>query len=268
MDEAYCTTKKRNYTTTDFVALSEADLETLRYSLECPRCHQPAYYRKEARSGRQAACFGSRNHLGTCDLINATSNNHDEVNGENVDKGTKTIIIKLEPHDQEVVTHLEANNIPKATSPTTRGNSNSRGDHETSSTLLLNTLLKKLVKDENFQYSSEIIQFKDNIELPVHQFFVQLLGAQRIDEGGIRGYWGKISSGNYGAGDHIWLNVSYHDNNVLWIDKSIEKLVAKKYGFKNPSELENSYFLVLSELGANGRCHIKDLSHLAILRVD
>lgn len=248
MDIATCTEDAHTYTAVEFASLEPNQLERKRRMLICYECRQPAFFRKQSRSGR-GACFGARPHLDRCNL--AAADNDIQLPGigddqdEFINPGDR-IVIELAYGAQDEQIHLEANAAaprrPRGGRHIGEGGARNAEMHRR-----LSTLLRMLVTAPNFRYSEQIIALANQPEMLARDFFVHLSDITPEYRGQFRGFWGQLTDARPGSGA-LWLNSGGRGDMSFCLPEEHINAVMERYRLSEEEDFSGSYILVLGTL--------------------
>ena len=249
MDLATCTEDGHTYIAVEFSRLEPGQLERKRRMLVCVECQQPAFFRKESRSGR-GACFGARPHAEGCNLAAADNDIRLPGNGDDQDElinpGDRIVVeLAYGGHDEQV--HLEPN--PRAPHRPRGGHHVGEGGPRAAEMhRRLSTLLRMLVTAPNFRYSDQTIAVANQPELLARDFFVELGNVTPQYVGQFRGFWGQLTDARPGSDGSLWLNSGGRTDISFCLPAEHIPAVMQRHRLDEEEDFSGSYILVLGTL--------------------
>ncbi|NYE30390.1 hypothetical protein HDE78_003359 [Rhodanobacter sp. K2T2] len=254
MDVAFCREDSKEYDAYSFSQLSRATLERKRRLLICPECKGIAFFRRESSDGR-AACFGARPHADTCSLAGSEAGDWgtdgSDVEDERRNAGDHIVIDLSYGADADGPDGAAGGDRRHAGAGRTFTGSGM--PRQSRSQKRLSTLLRWLVKSENFRQSTQVIELPGRITLPANQLFVPF---DRIDaslRAKFHGFWGMISDATASKGV-VWLNTSGHKGFSVMIEtQSAVDAFKKRYSITSLEQLAGAYVLVFAQLVKSGK---------------
>lgn len=253
MLDAICTFDKKNqktYSIFEFKALSDEQIDKLRYSLICPECKQKAYFRRASKDGRQA-CFGSRYHDLNCSEFNPSARKTEEqkqiAEVEKILLEEDSLVI-----DFSVIKSSTRNSPPIAVSPKLKGNSaQSSVKQEVASNESevkvskqgLAKLLTSLLRGSSLALSDLWVYTSETHKWRAKNLFVNIGDAQPTDNNAPRMYWGTISHADKTLN---WLNPAEDRGVGLPIGKYRDQLL-RHFEIEEPSDVEGAGFILFGK---------------------
>ena len=238
----------------EFKALSESEIDRLRYSLQCPDCKQKAYFRKASRDGKQA-CFGSRYHNVDCKEFNPSVRKSEEekqvvevealllevdslqidftlpITRKSAGKKTKkkelSTIDKKKPQPQKNDLTITQEGIDKKSI-------NKQG---------LQKLLVSLLRGSSLANADLWIYTSEKHKWRAKNLFVNVNDAKPTDNGAPRMYWGTISHADK---DLNWLNPSEERSVSIPIEKYQQELLTR-FDINEARDLEGAGFILFAK---------------------
>lgn len=249
MDDARCTLDNKIYQALRFSALPPSELYSKRRDLVCHECNGPAFFRKASRSG-QAACFGARPHKDGCTLAAS------EYEQNNIGPGDDQYIL-VNP-GQRIVIDLNFGTQPtdRHNDPDEPNNVGGRGgrfvgDGERPNAKMhrrLSTILRNLIKSEQFRTSRQVIEIVDVGEFAVADFFVRFSAAAVMQNVKCRGYWGMIADARLDQKGVLWLNSGGRNDMSICVPEQFVPELYQRFRVSKEEDLAEAYALVLGTL--------------------
>lgn len=272
MKFAYCITDGQNYEASDFASRPSEWISAHRTELECPLCHNLAFFRKASRSG-QAACFGARPHDTACDLAVPPSDHAEravKVDADVLTNKGRNFELRLPSRKRAMKSVLATNQT------TDLGRIGAqfvkwRKNNETSSSINAKECLINLVLSENYRESDQTIRPPHGTRMQIKDFFVPLRQADTASSD-IRGYWGSLYDYRELEDGTVWLNAGKRTHmSVLMNPGTLTELLAS-YGLEGVEDLIGVYVLVIGQLqvSRNSKLFLKprDSRHVVLYMPD
>lgn len=250
MHLAYDTIADDEFTAKQFNAMSAEWIAEHRTALECPLCHNQAFFRKASVSG-QAACFGARPHAEGCK--NATQSSEEKERAEAIEK-----FIRENPGDhfnlRFTLPKPPANKIPVTGLPG-GDEGNKAGKYvkwgkrqESSSSIQARQILINLATSEKYRQSTQTIATpKSGGKVQICDYFIPFLDASKGDAGKERGYWGTITDYRP-KNDVYWVNTGTKDHMSICLPSAVKDDLLLAYGLDSLFDLVGNYVLWVGEL--------------------
>lgn len=233
--------KPVTYSIFDFKALSEAEIDKLRYSLLCPVCKQKAYFRRASIDGKQA-CFGSRYHDKECSEFNPSAGKIEEEKQIN----------EVEQIVQEADSLTINFSLPSVTGKKTSKEKTATKVTENISPNISNLTIKKqslaklltsLLRGSSLADSDLWIYTSEKHKWRAKKLFVNIKDAKPTDNAAPRLYWGTISHADKTLN---WLNPVEDRSVALPISKYREQLT-HAFAIKTPQDVEGAAFILFGK---------------------
>jgi len=242
----------KTYSIFEFKALSESEIDKLRYALLCPACGQQAYFRRASKDGRQA-CFGSRYHDKDCAEFNPTKR---KVEEEKQVAEVEQIILSEDSLtiDFSALTVVEKiSKLPLKINETRSEKHNTKAIQEKKSQLIkektkvnnpgLAKLLTSLLRGSSLASSDILIYTSEKYKWRAKNLFVNIAEAEPTENGAPRMYWGTISHADKTLN---WLNPAENRSVGLPIGKFREEFLAR-FSVQESADVEGAGFIIFGK---------------------
>ena len=242
----------KTYSIFEFKALSESEIDKLRYALLCPACGQQAYFRRASRDGRQA-CFGSRYHEQNCVEFNPSKYKAEEErqvaeveqillseNSLTIDFNINPIVVKR----SELGAKKDKTSSPKRhAKETSEKNKQPIKDEAKVSRQGLANLLTSLLRGSSLASSEVWVHTNEKYKWRAKNLFVNIADAEPTENGAPRMYWGTISHADKTLN---WLNPAEERSVGLPIGKFREKFL-DRFSITEPEDIEGAGFIIFGK---------------------
>ncbi|PQJ43467.1 hypothetical protein BTO00_15940 [Vibrio campbellii] len=220
MREAYCTLDGEVWDADDFRDLNSRDLELKRRNLECPECHEFAWFNRGVEGRRDP--FFSAHHLDNCELrteyVRAPNGEFDE---DGIEQGDD-IVVRLDEEEGGEV-DVTPNQNPGGRDRVGGGRVVRVGaaQQNFSQRFTLRRILHRLRQSEAFRESTNsVVFYRTNNEPLVQGRICDVI--THFDDINVDGnftedvqfYWGPIASAGQTNDGRLWLNSSMRRNDV------------------------------------------------------
>lgn len=268
MDLAKCLLDKQVYNAWEFSKLS--DLNKKRKYLVCNECNNPAYFKKQSKSG-QAACFGARPHKDNCSLISQDSDSSigtlDNTEKKLVNSGEEIQIdfdfnIKTSKHI------IEGAGNDELTKKIGSRHSSINGVGKAKSIRKLSSLLNILMHNLEFAKSNRKIDIGNKYPYNASTIFKKFGELSTLDIGKTRGVYGQIFDINSSKDGKLWINSGgYDDCSIVILSEYLDRFFDRFKKYKGDiDELNGKYVLCfgLIKKSKNDKFYIKlnDISQI------
>jgi hypothetical protein len=250
--------KPKTFSIFEFKALTDVEIDKLRYSLICPVCEQKAYFRKASKDGKQA-CFGSRYHKVDCLEFNPSARKTEEekqlaeveqlvLEADSLHIDFTAPVIKTKTAQEK----QKAANSPHQKKNKSAINSTTENAAETTKAQIAETkvakqglkkLLTSLLRGSSLADSDLWIYTSDKHKWRAKNLFVNIKDAQPTDNNAPRMYWGSISHADKTLN---WLNPLEDRNVALPISKYREELMTR-FDIQETLDVEGAGFILFGK---------------------
>jgi hypothetical protein len=250
--------KPKTFSIFEFKALTDTEIDKLRYSLICPVCEQTAYFRKASKDGKQA-CFGSRYHKSDCLEFNPSARKTEEekqvAEVEQVVLEADSLVIDFTAAIVKTKTAQDkqkpanSNNVQTKQSPFNNPTENAA---ETTKAQIAETkiakqglkkLLTSLLRGSSLADSDLWIYTSEKHKWRAKNLFVNIKDAQPTENNAPRMYWGSISHADKTLN---WLNPLEDPNVALPISKYRDELMTR-FDIKDTVDVEGAGFILFGK---------------------
>jgi hypothetical protein len=250
--------KPKTFSIFEFKALTDIEIDKLRYSLICPVCEQTAYFRKASKDGKQA-CFGSRYHKSDCLEFNPSARKTEEekqvAEVEQVVLEADSLVIDFTAPIVKTKTAQDkqkaanSNNVQKRQSTLNKPTENAA---ETKQPQIAETkvakqglkkLLTSLLRGSSLADSDLWIYTSDKHKWRAKNLFVNIKDAQPTENNAPRMYWGSISHADKTLN---WLNLAEDRFVAVPIAKYRQALLTR-FDIKEPVDVEGAGFIIFGK---------------------
>lgn len=244
----------KTYSIFEFKALSEPDIDRLRYFLLCPACQQKAYFRRASKDGKQA-CFGSRYHDLDCVEFNPSARKTEEqrqiAEVEQIVLEEDSFVIDF--NEKESLRHEDKKATPNASNKSREGKEKKQTSVAKNVQLEksknrvckhgLAKLLTSLLRGSSLAASDLWVYTSEKHKWRAKNLFVNIADAQPTENGAPRMYWGTISHADKTLN---WLNPAEDRSIGLPISKYREQLL-ERFAISSADDVEGAGFILFGK---------------------
>ena len=257
-------TRPKTFSIFEFKALTDVEIDKLRYSLNCPVCGQKAYFRKASKDGKQA-CFGSRYHKSDCLEFNPSARKTEEekqiAEVEQVVLEADSLVIDftapvvktknaqdkqkiLNSHNEQTLNSVTKKTVETAKPQTAESETSKAQATETKVAKQgLKKLLTSLLRGSSLADSDLWIYTSEKHKWRAKNLFVNIKDAQPTDNNAPRMYWGTISHADKTLN---WLNPAEDRGVAVPISKYRQQLITR-FDIKEPADVEGAGFILFGK---------------------
>lgn len=250
MDSARHTQTQRLYLAPEFGRLEPLLLSKLLDEIVCPECEAPAYFVPPTRRG--TTYFGARPHNSGCIHHPRPSAKLAEAIPEAEARLLAKNSFTLRPHrlsQQTAQTNVEHNPDARPTATQARRYTRTAGSSESTASVGLKTLLRKLILEPDFKESDTTIRIETyNSTIHRYVFSVDDLEARHVNKR--RLYWGTIYKVTAGEEGNVWLHTRGSAPNLL-VPRALLGMLMADNRMNDAEEFVGTAFLTRCYLNKN-----------------
>jgi hypothetical protein len=234
MDEARVGVLGRTVPATEFEQYPAALRLEYADSLSCPSCQQPAYFIRQARTGR-AACFGARPHTDGCPLATTTTDDDPRVADD--------AIFLLQPMSSNRPHPARGGNDTPQERVQDAARRSSRTSRSTRHPSMgLGALLKRLIRDPTFRDSVATLVLPDNTRGSIAEVCVEATTTDLSHQNRPGLYWGTI---RYAHPDDTgaWFNLGRRGAPALRLSTQTVTALLTRHNVDDVDDLQGASFI-------------------------